>query len=155
MLYFAYGSNMDWVQMKGRCPSAKFVCTAELPGHILDFPRKSEKRHCGVADVKESPGYSVWGVVYEIREKDIPTLNACEGCQPNRAPDKNAYNPLPITVLRDGNQEELLDVILYKAVPKEPGKPSKAYMELIVCGAKFWHLPDDYIQELEKNEVMP
>jgi hypothetical protein len=31
MFYFAYGSNMDWAQMRGRCPSAKFVAIAELP----------------------------------------------------------------------------------------------------------------------------
>src|SRR5207247_4630457 len=32
-LYFAYDSNMDWAQMKERCPFAKFVCRAKLPSH--------------------------------------------------------------------------------------------------------------------------
>ena len=30
MFYFAYGSNMDWDQMKQRCPSAHFLGVAEL-----------------------------------------------------------------------------------------------------------------------------
>jgi len=26
MLYFAYGSNLDWKRIKKRCPSASFYC---------------------------------------------------------------------------------------------------------------------------------
>ena len=49
MLYVAYGSNMDWEQMRARCPTARFVGIAELRDHELVFPRKSKKRRCGVA----------------------------------------------------------------------------------------------------------
>jgi len=50
MLYFAYGSNLDFAQMRDRCPSALFVAIAKLPDHRLAFTRKSIKRACGVAD---------------------------------------------------------------------------------------------------------
>ena len=28
MLYFAYGSNMQWERIRERCPSVKFICRA-------------------------------------------------------------------------------------------------------------------------------
>jgi hypothetical protein len=51
MLTFAYGSNMDWNQMRERCPSSRFVGIAVLRDHKLAFTRKSLKRGCGVADL--------------------------------------------------------------------------------------------------------
>ena len=51
MLYFAYGSNLDWAQMKSRCPSATFVDRAKLKDHRLAFTRKSKDRDCGAADL--------------------------------------------------------------------------------------------------------
>ena len=30
MIYFAYGSNLDFTQMRKRCPSAQFIATARL-----------------------------------------------------------------------------------------------------------------------------
>jgi len=43
LLYFAYGSNLDWSQMKKRCPSAEFVgiplgVVVELVNLFIVFP---------------------------------------------------------------------------------------------------------------------
>jgi len=54
MLYFAYGSNMDWNQIRGRCPSASFLGIAVLLDHRLAFSRYSTTRNCGVADAVKS-----------------------------------------------------------------------------------------------------
>ena len=56
MLYFAYGSNMLFDQMRERCPSSTFVCAAALDGYRLAFTRKatganSPWRGFGVADI--------------------------------------------------------------------------------------------------------
>ena len=59
-LYFAYGSNLHWPQMKERCPSARFHCVAKLKDHRLAFTRKSISRDCGVADVVPEQGHDVW-----------------------------------------------------------------------------------------------
>ena len=62
MLYFAYGSNMEWKQMRERCPSAMFVCIAKLKDRRLAFTRKSKDRGCGVATLCLSRvvTYGVW-----------------------------------------------------------------------------------------------
>lgn len=43
--YFAYGSNMDRQQMRGRCPGAVLLGTARLPGYRFIINR------AGVASV--------------------------------------------------------------------------------------------------------
>ena len=78
MLYFAYGSNMDWDQMKQCCQAARFVGVALLPDHRLAFTRKSVNRGCGVADAVPDAGRRVWGVVYEIGDLDVGKLDTSE-----------------------------------------------------------------------------
>lgn len=78
MLYFAYGSNMECIQIKKRCPSASFVGIAKLSDYRLAFTRRSTKRRCGVADVVPEEGHRVWGVIFKIAEGDIKRLDECE-----------------------------------------------------------------------------
>src|SRR5438046_3310953 len=90
-LYFAYGSNMDWAQMKERCPFAKFVCRAKLPSHRLAFTLRSYSRRCGVADILRDETREVWGVVYELRESELKNLDKDEDFNPGRPDDQNEY----------------------------------------------------------------
>jgi putative DNA methylase len=89
MLYFAYGSNMNWRQIMERCPPVRFVGIALLPDHKLAFTRKSTKRGCGVADAMPEHDQKMWGVVYEINDLDVGKLDASEGYRPGRL--KNSY----------------------------------------------------------------
>jgi gamma-glutamylcyclotransferase (GGCT)/AIG2-like uncharacterized protein YtfP len=152
MLYFAYGSNMDWQQMTERCLSARFVGIASLNDHELAFTRRSKKRGCGVADAVPLVGSTVWGVVYEIDDRDIGRLNKNEGYIPGRA--KNSYRREECHVFIDGDQKQPLAVAIYFAEPEEsPPLPNQEYKNLIFSGARRWGLPDSYIRELEAIEV--
>jgi len=102
VLYFAYGSNLSWDQIRRRCPSARFLGVAELKNYRLCFPRKSQKGY-GVASVEEIPGENVWGVVYQINEVDIGRLDAAEGYVPGRERDKNSYVREERHVYSEGN----------------------------------------------------
>jgi gamma-glutamylcyclotransferase (GGCT)/AIG2-like uncharacterized protein YtfP len=152
MLYFAYGSNMDWGQMKGRCPAVRFVGVAKLPNHRLAFTRKSVNRGCGVADVVRDAGGAVWGAVFEIPDLEVGTLDKSEGYQPGR--DKNSYWRRECMVFLDGDDERPLTVATYFAEPQHnPPLPNQSYKDLILAGARHWHLPADYIARLEAIEV--
>jgi gamma-glutamylcyclotransferase (GGCT)/AIG2-like uncharacterized protein YtfP len=155
MLYFAYGSNLDWDQMRERCPSARFVSVARLKDNRLAFTRYSDFRKGGVADVIPKVGQEVWGVVYEIYEEDIGRLDACEGFQPGRPQEKNAYSREERHVYQDGDEKQPIFVSLYIAIRQESGPflPHPDYKRLIVEGAKYWHLPDKYVGQLEKIEA--
>lgn len=153
--YYAYGSNMDWFQMKERCPSARFVGIAVLPGHAVEFTRYSTSRGCGVADITPCHGHDVWGVVYEIDEdEDLPKLDKNEGYDSKRPKGKNSYNREEIDVHLDGNPETGIRTWTYIAnKQKDTPRPNRAYLQHLVYGATFWRLPDDYIHELERIEV--
>lgn len=148
-LYFAYGSNMNWSQMAERCPSAKFVTTALLPDHQLSFTRLSTTRGCGVADAVHEIGATVWGVVYAISEEDLSRLDKREGFKSNQKSNSYSRQRCVVSIGADA-----LTVWTYFAERQHnPPPPNQEYKDLIVSGARHWHLPDDYIEQLERIQV--
>jgi gamma-glutamylcyclotransferase len=152
MRYFAYGSNMNWLQMQQRCPTARFVGVALLPNHKLAFTRKSITRRCGVADAVPELGRELWGAVYEIDDLEVKDLDAAEGYRLGRS--KNSYWRRECLVLRDGDLRQPLNVAVYFADRQpHPPLPNAHYKELILSGARCWNLPVPYVRELELIEV--
>jgi len=152
VLYFAYGSNMNWNQMRERCPSSRFVGIAVLRDHRLAFTRESVSRGCGVADAVAEDGAQVWGVVYEIADLDVGKLDASEGFRPGR--DKNSYYRRECLVFFDGGDRRPVTVSAYFGDPQpNPPLPNAVYKTLILTGGRHGHLPEEYIRELEQIEV--
>ncbi len=154
-LYFAYGSNMDERQMKERCPHAVFKSVAKQEGYRLCFPRYSKKRCGGVSSIEESREETVWGVVFDIPDKEIPLLDKSEGYQERRATSKNAYQREEMKVQSvDGEQPPCL---VYIANREKPYKPSKeCYLNYIIRGAeqhKEQGIPEEYIERLRRIEA--
>lgn len=154
MLYFAYGSNMDWKQMKERCPSACFVGVAVLTDHRLEFPRASRRRRCGVAGAVPHDGSEVWGAAFEISAVDVGRLDQSEGFRPGR--EENSYVRRECMVFEARDEERPLTVSTYFAT-RESGtyRPSRAYLDAILAGAGRWELPAEYIAELARLEIQP
>ncbi len=151
MLYFAYGSNVNWPQMKRRCPSARFVNGAKLTNHRLAFTRKSNRRGCGSADAVPAQSHNLWGVIYEIEESEITNLDEAEDFVPGRA--QNGYTRQQTEVFSNGEDKSVLVSIYFAEKQKNPPLPSAEYKQLIVEGAKHWNLPQEYIEELEKIRI--
>lgn len=72
--YFAYGSNMNHIQMELRCPESEVIGTVRLEGYRLAFAGGS-----GVATILPSPGSHVDGVLWEISAEDEQRLDYYEG----------------------------------------------------------------------------
>lgn len=143
-LYFAYGSNLDPAQMTRRCPSARFVCCARLMGHRLTFPRGSESWGGGVAGIDPCrDGTCVEGVVYELSDGDLATLDGFEGTA------EGHYLRRRVGVMTDGG---ISDVWTYYANADPAGSlpPSRRYLDAIVRGARRHGLSADYIVNLER-----
>ena len=133
--------------MRERCPSTRFICVAKLPDPRLAFTRKSTRRNCGVADVVKTEGNEVWGVVYEIDDDDLPKLDRLEGVH------SGAY------VRRDGellctlDNRDIQASIYFADREKNPPLPNVGYKRLILSGARFWQLPQLYLDQLESIET--
>jgi len=156
MLYFAYGSNLDPVEMRRRCPGHRVVGLAALPDHRLGFPRFSADWRGGVASLALAHGEKVWGVVYELTESDQAALDVYEGW---RAPgdQHNLYDRETVTVelvrSDDGSVPRRLRVLTYVARASNPSPPSRFYLDTVLRGARHHRLPDDYIERLGLTEV--
>ena len=144
--YFAYGSNMSKSQIEKRCPKYKKIGIAKLENYELTFPRKSKKRGCGVSSVGPKDGKEVWGVVYELNEDDLASLDKKEGY--GHDPTKNDYNRESIKVSL-GRLDDSLDCWIYIAVKQEGiFRPNKEYLDAILAGAKENRIPEIYISSL-------
>jgi gamma-glutamylcyclotransferase len=152
MLYFAYGSNMDWNQMRDRCPSARFISVARAEGYRLAFTRFSTNRRCGVADIVVSPDDDVCGVVFEIPDDEIGELDKSEGYRVGRDREKNSYERRQLDVICQGKDRSPIAVLTYFVVKRSTStlKASVEYKSQILDGARLWRLPEAYIEKLER-----
>jgi cation transport regulator ChaC len=141
--YFAYGSCMSLKDIQRTTP-ADFVAAATLFDHKLAFTRYSRGRQGGVADVVESAGDFVEGVLFKIY--DLKALDRREG-------HPFAYKRKKVKVMvQTPRGMKFMNVYTYSVVNKEPYeiKPSEAYKRLIEEGARQFLSPD-YQIELQAN----
>ena len=150
MLYFAYGSNLNEQRVKAanRCPNARFIFKAILPGHRLVFTRNGDAGNCA-ADAIPDPSSLVWGVVYDITDSDRRQLDAHEGVA------IRAYRPKEVMVHPQGDIEQRVVVLTYRASDAADAleAPSRECLDHLLSGARRWGLPDDYIAQLERLDV--
>jgi gamma-glutamylcyclotransferase (GGCT)/AIG2-like uncharacterized protein YtfP len=141
MLYFAYGSNMERVQMKRLCAKARFVAAAVLPDHELVFSGSSRMWGGGIANIRDMPGKKVEGVVWEISEAERMVLDEYEGY-----PDLYVSKGVQVQT----TSGKALTAFAY--VMANPGRempPSKPYKRLLISGAEEHGLSDEYVAFLE------
>ena len=139
--YFAYGSNMSPAQMEQRCPGAKPVGVAVLEGYRLAFTRPSARWGGHAADIVAEADSQTWGVLWEVDEGHLASLDRFEGVA------SGAYRRLGVTVAAAGSR---LDAIAYQVVsPETEGRPSAAYLAVLLEGARAGALPADCVAYLE------
>ena len=68
MLYFAYGSNLNHLQMKKRCKDSIFLKKINLDNFKLTFRNKYR-----VADIEPKKSLIVPGVLFKILKNDEKT----------------------------------------------------------------------------------
>lgn len=154
MYYFAYGSNLDLLQMQLRCPEAQFVSTAKLDGYRVCFPRKSFVRDCAVISIEPAVGESVWGALYELDGRDIQRLDEREGYDKRR--DRNLNHHNRITVRVEGTDERPVVAEVYVAVPTpNPGLPTPQYVGYLVASAAECGLPKEHLIKLAQHMPVP
>ena len=123
-VYFAYGSNLNRVEMDIRCPAAKPLVPAELREWQLAFR--------GVADIEPALGSSVPGALWVLTDADVDSLDVYEG-----AP--TFYRRLAVTVETDTGPREAMTYVM--TGQSYLGLPSESYYGRIVAGYRDWELP--------------
>lgn len=133
---------MDANVMDQLCPANRVVGTGSLADHRLAFTRRSIKTNTGVADIVPTAGAVVWGVVYNLAEADLETLDHKEG-------QGWAYERTEVVVClaADGSQRRALTYKVLQPACAEVS-PSPQYLELLVGAARARQLPRTYVRWL-------
>jgi cation transport regulator ChaC len=154
--YFAYGSNMDKVDLDKWCDKNSVnrvtflsVTPAKLKDHKLSFNYFSTQRNAGAANIMASDGDHVYGLLVDIADSDLKTLRRKEG-------HPNSYEEIPVEVeTRDGALVQ--NVKTYKAVKeRELSKhqpPTREYLDLIIKIADKYNFPHSYVDFLKSVET--
>jgi gamma-glutamylcyclotransferase len=145
--YFSYGSNMSSRRLMSRAPLAKFLCTAMLQGHRLQFHKKGRdgSAKCD-ALYTASPDDCIIGVVFEISASEKAILDRTEGLG-------QGYKEKAVTV--HGEKGDSVEAVTYYATNIDPSlKPFHWYKEHVLRGAREHRLPSGYVAGIEKTEAL-
>jgi gamma-glutamylcyclotransferase (GGCT)/AIG2-like uncharacterized protein YtfP len=144
MIYFAYGSNMDFTRLNERDISFKFIGLGILEGYELKFNKiASKKNGVGFANIISQKGSKVEGLLFSI--DNIELLDQFEGF-PNHYKKEN----LKINYL--GN---LIDAIVYVASTKWVSnnlRPEREYLNRLLAAKDFFST--EYLSFLENSETI-
>jgi phage replication-related protein YjqB (UPF0714/DUF867 family) len=132
--YFAYGSNLSVAQMALRCPGA----TDPRPATLADHDWLINER--GVATVEPFDGSQVHGVVWQISDEDLATLDRAEGVPVRYRRD------LAVVNTDDGPTEAWV----YVDHRVEPGAAREGYLERIIDAAGHHGLPSRWVEFLNR-----
>lgn len=134
--YFSYGSNMNIGQMNNRCKDGfKKISNGTLENYDFGFDLS------GYANIKESKGKKVIGVLYHISKACLSSLDGYEG-YPNK------YNRILVDIKTDDN-------LIYNSFayiqPENQfnGIASQPYLNIILSGAIDNNLLTSWIEHLK------
>ena len=137
MLYFAYGSNLNWQQMKKeRCPGSKYVKPHILKGYKLIFSHRNPNNKYGHANIEKNKNFSVPGAIWSLTKEHEKTLDEYEAV--------NFDPPYYQKEYLSWKGKKFL-VYIQKIYTKR--KPSYSYLHTIIQGYKDCSLDVNYLKK--------
>lgn len=144
MYYFSFGSFMDIDYIKRHIPDIKFVTTAVVPNWEVQFNHYAPSIKAGATGAEPNPGKIAYGVIYEVTEEEMMHLDKVEHVYTAQ------YFRQKVVAVDD--KGKLYSVWLYRTTnPDGPFETNRFYLGKILKGAKDFHLPQDYIDKLQKH----
>jgi gamma-glutamylcyclotransferase (GGCT)/AIG2-like uncharacterized protein YtfP len=135
-LYFAYGMNTNKEEMAYRCPRARAVGRAVLPGYRLEFK--------SFATIVPNPKESVEGVLWTITDTDESALDILEGYP-------EFYDKKTVLV-EHGNQSYI--AMTYIMGPREQGQaPSNGYYSMVSEGYQAFGLSQQQLLDAKNRSI--
>ena len=132
--YFAYGSNLSVTQMAQRCPDAVDPHPATLADHDWLINER------GVATVEPFDGGEVHGILWQVSDDDLATLDRAEGVPVRYRRDR-------LKVDTDGGPVEAWVYIDHRV---EPGAAREGYLERVIAAAGHHGLPARWVEFLHR-----
>ena len=127
-LYLAYGSNLNIPQMRSRCPDARIVGTAELPGWRLMYKGSKSGNYL---TIEQAEGHKVPVAVWAVSESDERSLDSYEGF-----PTFYYKKELTVTLheAENGRSREVKAFVYIMHGDRKLGLPRADYVERCTVG---------------------
>ena len=138
-LYFAYGANMDPVHMAERCPGARHLGIASLPGHRFGIAA------AGYGMVRPESGMAVRGVLWRLKPADVAALDDFEGVE-------SGFYRKDFARVEDGTGA-VVEAMIYHPVDESPGLAAPGYLERIIEVCQELGFPREYVAGLEAQRT--
>tara|TARA_B100001996_G_scaffold297745_1_gene238136 strand:- start:923 stop:1375 length:453 start_codon:yes stop_codon:yes gene_type:complete len=144
MLYFAYGSNLNWHQMKEeRCPGSKYIQSYILKGYKLIFSHRNPNNKYGHANIEKNINFSVPGAIWNLTKKHESTLD-----------DYEAVNYNPQYYYKEYFRWKGKRVLVYIQKIYTKRKPASSYLHTIIEGYKDCNLDMSYLKKRISNYTL-
>ena len=135
-LYFAYGMNTNRDEMAYRCPGARALGKALLPGYRLEFK--------SFATIVPSPKETVEGVLWIITDLDESALDMLEGYP-------EFYDKKTVSV--EHNKQSYI-AMTYIMGPREKGyAPSDGYYSMVSEGYQSFGLSQQQLLDAKNRSI--
>ena len=122
-LYFAYGSNLNIVQMDNRCPLAQLVSRAVLEGYELAF-------RCGVLTILPKEGGRVDGLLWKVNAWDERALDRYEGYP-------HLYTKELLPVQTDSGPQTVVAYVMTAPYCEKAQPPTSTYLQTVLTGYRL------------------
>jgi len=147
-LYFAYGSNMSTPRLQARVGDARPLHRACVEGWQLCFD-KPGRDGTAKANLVPVPEARAWGVLFEIPAAAWDVLDGFErGYERRRlrlADRAGAALHAQAYVYRPAAQSPAPTPPASRDAPRRTGRPSAAYLEHLLAGAREHGLPQRHV----------
>ena len=140
-LYLAYGSNLNMRQMQYRCPDARVVGTAELPGWRLMFKGSKSGNYL---TIERDEGSAVPVAVWAVSQQDEMNLDRYEGY-----PTFYYKKDLSVTLheAEGGKCRSVKAFVYIMHEERKLGCPSESYMERCREGYRDFGFDTTFLDE--------
>jgi len=147
--HFAYGSNMLEARLRERCSSASPIGVAVAPDWKFSFSKRSDDGSAK-ATISRAKGNRVLGILFELDERDLETLDGFEG----RGKGYDRTDAFLVQT-KDGTEPvRAMTYIASKSHVSEDLQPYDWYQQLVLAGAREHSLPQSYVDEIAATEAM-
>ena len=137
MLYFAYGSNLNWHQMKKeRCPGSKYIQSYSLKGYKLIFSHRNPNNKYGHANIIKNNKSNVKGAIWNLTKVHEKILDEYEG-----------VNYIPPHYSKEYFTFRKKKILFYIQKVYTQKKPSSLYLHTIIQGYKDCNLDMNYLKK--------
>jgi gamma-glutamylcyclotransferase (GGCT)/AIG2-like uncharacterized protein YtfP len=129
MKYFAYGMNTNLEQMATRCPGAVCLGPARIDNYAFAF-----RTH---ADIVKSPGSVCHGVLWEIDDAHLRSLDRLEGYP---------YYYRRFRVRVQHNNTSVYALVYQMNDQSYVQEPARAYLDMVAEGYQQNGVPEDQLK---------